>query len=212
MASELSAAERMAREHAVTHQAYIEPEDADSPAPAAEPSSSRGPTVADKVAGKQANPKALDTESHELFPELGSSKGKSAASAVPTWGARTNGKGASNGASAGAPSPAIASVATPAMTLPGRNVETITIDPQHILPRQKLRRPIPDIIKDINKRSRAKITMSSAANGRYKFEAAGPQDVAQQALKDLVSQIGNKVSLSQEPSLFFGIYVNKWVY
>lgn len=199
--TELSAAERMAREHAVTHQAYVEPEET----PAAEPSTSsasQAPTIADKVAGKQANSKPIDTQSHELFPELGSSKGKAAASAVPTWGARTGGSnGASNGASSGVPAPALASVAKPAVSLPGRNVETITIDPQHVLPRQKLRRPIPDIIKDINKKSRAKITMSSAANGRYKFEATGPQDVAQQALKDLVSQIGTKVSLPL-PSVF----------
>ncbi|PKS11507.1 hypothetical protein jhhlp_003272 [Lomentospora prolificans] len=193
MSSELSAAERMAREHAVTHQAYVEPEEAEGPASVAEASSSRGPTAADKVSGKQANPKALDTQSHELFPELGSSKGKASASAIPTWGART---GASNGASNGSSGPALASVAKPAVSLPGRNVETITIDPQHILPRQKLRRPIPDIIKDINKRSRAKITMSSATNGRLKFEATGPQDVAQQALKDLVSQIGTKNTIT----------------
>ncbi|CAI4219941.1 unnamed protein product [Parascedosporium putredinis] len=198
--TELSAAERMAREHAVTHQAYIEPEEAPVAEPSTSSSASQAPTIADKVAGKQANSKPIDTQSHELFPELGSSKGKAAAaSAVPTWGARTGGSnGASNGASSGVPAPALASVAKPAVSLPGRNVETITIDPQHVLPRQKLRRPIPDIIKDINKKSRAKITMSSAANGRFKFEATGPQDVAQQALKDLVSQIGTKTTISLE--------------
>jgi hypothetical protein len=85
------------------------------------------------------------------------------------------------------------------LTLPGRNVESVTIEPHHIMPKKDLRRPIPDVIKDINRKSRASITMSSAANGRLKFDATGPQDVAQQALKELVRQIGTKVRVVPTP-------------
>jgi hypothetical protein len=59
-----------------------------------------------------------------------------------------------------------------------------------------LKRPIPDIIKDINRKSRATVSMATSTNGRYKFDATGPQDVAQQALKDLIAQIGTRVSPS----------------
>jgi hypothetical protein len=79
------------------------------------------------------------------------------------------------------------------MFIPGRKVESVTLEPQFITPRGQLKRPIPDIIKDINRKSRANISMSTSANGRLKFDATGPQDVAQQALKDLVQQIGTRV-------------------
>lgn len=194
MASEMSAAERMAQEHANSHQAYVEPAPeepelattsasvSDAPAPSQE-----APSYAQPAGKKQKAP--LDTQSHELFPELGSaSKGKGTASAVPTWGAGPNGKENANGP----PRP----MATPAMTLPGRNVESITIEPHHILPKKDLPRPIPDVIRDINRKSRANVSMLSAANGRLKFDATGPQDVAQQALKELVRQIGVRVCLS----------------
>uniref|UniRef100_A0A8H7TPT7 K Homology domain-containing protein n=1 Tax=Bionectria ochroleuca TaxID=29856 RepID=A0A8H7TPT7_BIOOC len=81
------------------------------------------------------------------------------------------------------------------MFIPGRNVESITLEPQDVMPRGQLRRPIADIIKDINRKSRANISMGGASNGRLKFDATGPQDVAQQALKDLVSQIGTRTSI-----------------
>jgi hypothetical protein len=80
------------------------------------------------------------------------------------------------------------------MAIPGRNVETIMLPSSSILPRTQLRRPIPDIVKDINRKSRAVITMANGPGGQLKFEASGPQDKAQQALRDLVSQIGRKVS------------------
>lgn len=146
---------------------------------------------------------ALDTQSHELFPELGASKGKSA-SVAPVWGAKNNANGKTNGsASSGASrsSTPASGVATPSqgpapsMLIPGRNVESVTLEPQFILPRGQLKRPIPDIIKDINRKSRANITMATAPNGRLKFDATGPQDVAQQALKDLVQQIGTRTSI-----------------
>lgn len=195
MASEMSAAERMAQEHATSHQAYVEPAPeepepatafasaSDAPAPSQDASSYAQPT------GKKQNKAPLDTQSHELFPELGSSasKGKGAANAIPTWGTSANGKENANGP----PRPMV----TPAMTLPGRNVESITIEPHHILPKKDLPRPIPDVIREINRKSRANVSMLSAANGRLKFDATGPQDVAQQALKELVRQIGVKVCL-----------------
>jgi len=167
-----------------------------------------GPTMSAKAAGKQKaqapSAAALDTQSTELFPQLGGAK-KAAPVVAPVWGAKaTNGKtngsaaNAANGNSrattpgSGATTPARGA---PAVSIPGRNVESVLLDPQHVLPRHQLRRPIPDVIKDINRRSRANVSMAQSAGGRMKFEATGPQDVAQQALKELVQQIGAKVRL-----------------
>ncbi|KAM6533101.1 hypothetical protein FALCPG4_006121 [Fusarium falciforme] len=197
--SELSAAQKLMQKHAeAPHHVTVEDApDEDLPIRApAEASNS-----ADVAIPKPTKPAAatLDTQSHELFPELGAPKGK-AANVAPIWGAKNaNGKtngGASNGGSrSSTPVSGAATPNKPSMFIPGRNVETVTLDPQYILPRGQLRRPITDIIKDINRKSRATISMATSANGRYKFDAAGPQDVAQQALKDLVAQIGTRTAI-----------------
>ncbi|EXF76724.1 KH domain-containing protein [Colletotrichum fioriniae PJ7] len=195
--AETSAAQRLLQTHADLHPTVEDVPDEDLPvksgdAPSwAEPSSSR---VANKQKEASASGKKIDTHSHELFPELGTSKGKSAGPNVtPIWGAKSNASTPANGVSRSS-TPA-SGAATPKMSIPGRNVETVVLDPQFILPRNQLKRPIPDIMKDINRKSRANITLSNGPNGKLKFEATGPQDVAQQALKDLVQQIGTKTTI-----------------
>lgn len=184
---ESSAAQKLLQKHAQDpHSVTVEDaEDEDLPVH----KHSAPPTT--KQPEPQRPKERLDTQSHELFPELGASKGKSA-NVPPVWGAKTNTNGKTNGSG---PS-AVSQGPAPAMFIPGRNVESITLEPQDIMPRGQLRRPIADIIKDINRKSRANISMGGASNGRLKFDATGPQDVAQQALKDLVSQIGTRVRWS----------------
>lgn len=217
---DLSAAQKLLQKHAVTVE-EVPDEELKLPKPSApEPgpidkdnAPSWGPTMSAKAAGKQkvqettaGRPTGLDTQSHELFPELGGPKPKANAGVVPQWGAKTNVNGKTNGASpangtsrASTPASGIATPTgsalhgPPSMSIPGRNVESIWLEPQHILPRTQLRRPIPDIIKDLNRKSRATISMPATADRRLRFDAAGPQDIAQQALKELVQQIGAKV-------------------
>ena len=197
---ESSAAQQLLQKHAeAPHHVTIEDaEDPDLPAP-----SQRNATASSAQAPAQKGPSKsnLDTQSHELFPELGASKGKSA-NVAPVWGAKSNSGGKANGASPSIASPPPASTspaaapsqtAKPSMFIPGRNVESVTLEPRYVLQRGQLKRPIPDIIKDLNRKSRANISMSTASNGRLKFDATGPQEVAQQALKDLVQQIGTRV-------------------
>jgi hypothetical protein len=178
------------------------------------------PTMSTKAAGKQkaesqASSAPLDTGSHEVFPELGPPKTKAETGTAPIWSAKNfangqkgAGKAAVNGSS-GAATPASgtsrsspvprsangAGFSLPNVSLPGRNVESIILEPQHILSRQQLKRPLPDIIKDFNRKSRVNITMTPVQNGKIRFEAAGSQDVAQQALRDLVQQIGTKQTI-----------------
>ncbi|KFG85050.1 putative RNA binding effector protein [Metarhizium anisopliae] len=210
MASEESAAQKLLQKHAEEpHTVTVEdvPDEELPVKPTNDASGSWAAPITSKAAGKQkesSNPKApLDTQSHELFPELGAPKVKTA-NVAPIWGAKSNANGKTNGAASngasrsstptsGTATPSKA--AAPSMFIPGRNVETVTLEPQFVLPRGQLKRPIPDIIKDINRKSRANITMANGANGRYKFEATGPQEIAQQALKDLVQQIGTRTSI-----------------
>lgn len=194
-----SAAQQLMQKHAEPHAVSVEDvPDVDLPKPTNDASGSWAAPVAGSSNGKApaASKKGIDTQSHEVFPELGGPKGKNA-SVAPIWGAKntTNDKpNGSNGVSRSS-TPASTQGPTPAMSIPGRNVESVTLEPQFIMPRNQLKRPIPDILKDINRKSRATITMATATNGRLKFDATGPQDVAQQALKDLVQQIGVRTTI-----------------
>ncbi|ROT36247.1 KH domain-containing protein [Sodiomyces alkalinus F11] len=206
--SELSAAQRLLQTHAEAphHVTVEEVPDEDLSTTSFHGGSSQTPSseeiVSAKAAGKQkesqAPTRALDTQSHELFPELGASKPKGGANVAPVWGAKSNSSAPANGISrSSTPGSGVATPTggVPSMVIPGRNVETVVLEPQYVLPRTELRRPIPDIIKEINRKSRANITMSTSGNGRLKFDATGQQDVAQQALKDLVEQIGTKTTI-----------------
>ncbi|KAK0617381.1 hypothetical protein B0T14DRAFT_435770 [Immersiella caudata] len=217
--AEPSAASQLLQQHAAnSHHVTIEDavdEDLGKPVPAADASAADSkPSWAEpmsaKAAGKQKAQEAagLDTQSHELFPELGGPKPKASAGVVPIWSAKTGVNGKTNGASpsngtphASAPASGVTtptgpgSHKAPTVALPGRNVETMFLEPQHVIPRAQLKRPIPDILKDLNRKSRANITMTNASNGKLKLEATGPQEVALQALKDLMNQIGSKQSV-----------------
>ena len=221
--AEPSAASQLLQQHAAANSHHViveEVPDEDLKIPvaaepaASEPKPSWVEPMSAKAAGKQKAPESatIDTQSHELFPELGGPKPKASAGAVPIWSAKTNTNGKANGAGAGASpvngtprtSAPVSGVTTPtgpglhgppSVSIPGRNVETLYLEPQHVLPRNQLKRPLPDIIKDLNRRSRANINMSTLGNGKLKFEATGPQDMALQALKDLVNQVGTKQSV-----------------
>ncbi|EGX90950.1 RNA binding effector protein Scp160, putative [Cordyceps militaris CM01] len=201
---ELSAAQKLLQKHAqhIPHAVTIEDvPDADLPKPVNDASGSWAAPITSTAAGKQKEKQSsLDTQSHELFPELGAPKGK-AANVAPIWSAK-NGAPKQNGTNGTPPSPpppvsatgptSAGQVPPPVMSIPGRKVESVTLEPQFIMERSKLKRPIPEILRDLNRKSRANITMSSISNGRIKFDATGPQDVAQQALKDLVTHIGRR--------------------
>ena len=209
--SQPSAAQQLLQQHNDHHATVEDVPDEEGPTATSggDGGSSWGPTLSVKAAGKQKaqEPAAsLDTQSHELFPELGGPK-KTSAGIVPTWGAKPSANGKTNGASpangasrastpgSGAATPSAAAVrqGAPAISLPGRNVEYVVLEPKDLAPRNQLKRPIADVLKDINRRSRAKVTLTPSAGGRTRLEATGPQDIAQQALREVVQQIGAKV-------------------
>ena len=178
-------------------------------------SSSWGQTTSTKAAGKQKAQEAatatatLDTESQEAFPALGTGPKSTATknNITPIWGGANGKTNGSSWSANGTPrtSTPNSGVSTPtgfppSLNLPGRNVESYILEPSHIMPRNQLKRPIPDIVKDINRKSRAVINMVQGPNGSLKFNATGPQDKAQQALRDLIQQVGAKVS--KPPHIF----------
>ncbi|KAL7803369.1 hypothetical protein V8C44DRAFT_344489 [Trichoderma aethiopicum] len=186
---EESVAQRLQQHHVTVEDA---PDDELSSQAADDASSAvaPGPSAAKTPAKRQQA--ALDTQSRELFPELGAPRGKSP-SVVPIWGARSDANGGSNGVS-----PSLTPVsgsASPAplahVRIPGHSVERMKLDPGHVRP--EMRRGLEVLLKKIGKRFNTPITVSTGSNGQLQFQASGPQAVAQQALKDVVSQIGSKV-------------------
>lgn len=82
------------------------------------------------------------------------------------------------------------------MPMPGRHSEGIHSEriqfaPSQLLPRDQLRKPLQDVLRSINKSSKAKVEMKSSPNGNIIFEGTGPVDAARQALKDLAKEVGS---------------------
>lgn len=219
----LSAAEKMQLEHeqAEAHHVTVEEvpdEDLKPHQPSSDAPDNNSPASAsDKAAAaaKQkdtapAKPAAkLDIQSEELFPSLSDAS----ASKVPSlWGAKsvpndkTNGNGnhLANGTGSSrtaTPPPKTTRGGAPNVHIPGVYSETLTLQPQELKARDQLKRPLPQILQDLNRTSRATVRSLPAARGQ-KFEAKGPQEAAQQALKELVKQIGSTVRCYNPYSTF----------
>lgn len=155
---------------------------------------------------------ALNTASEEAFPALGPAKPRAAASVAPAWGKKpaslstngVNGNGATPSTTTSRASTPASGMATPAslpsrgpalptMALPGKHTERITFHPSQLTPRQQLKKPLNDIIRDINKRSKAKLEHKSGPGGMVIFEATGPEGAVRQSLKDIANELGSKV-------------------
>ncbi|SMR51785.1 unnamed protein product [Zymoseptoria tritici ST99CH_3D1] len=163
---------------------------------------------------------ALDTQSEELFPALGASKAPAnaapsmwskkpaavgkAANGVPNG--NTNGSAATSRASSRASAPVSGIVTpgsgaqsqrgpTPQMSLPGRYSEQIQLHPSMMTPRNQLKKPVAEVLRDINKRSKATIEMKSGPGGVIVFEGSGPVDAVRIALKEVANQLCAKQNL-----------------
>jgi hypothetical protein len=79
------------------------------------------------------------------------------------------------------------------MSLPGRYSEQIQLHPSMMTPRNQLKKPVSDILRDINKRSKANVEMKAGPGGVVVFEGTGPVDAVRVALKDVATQLCSKV-------------------
>ncbi|QDS72387.1 hypothetical protein FKW77_008560 [Venturia effusa] len=205
-----SAAEKLLAKHAAdeAHKVQVEDvvdeEDLAHPVPSADTT-----TMSDVAKGKKkvddaapapkSKAPAFDVGSDEAFPALAGPAPRQSTPIANTWGknTKTNGaKSATNGstnASARASTPGMMIPGSNSgLAMPGRHVERITLAPQDIMPRNQLKKPVAEVLRDINKRSKANIVTKEGPNGRISFEGQGPVEAVRQALKELVQQIGIK--------------------
>ena len=162
---------------------------------------------------------ALDTQSEDAFPALGAPKAQPAAAAPTPWSRKpaavgkaangmsngvTNGNTAPSTLSSGTSTPLSGIVTpsttapsqrgpTPQMSLPGRYSEQIQLHPSRMTPRNQLKKPVSDILRDINKRSKANVEMKAGPGGVVVFEGTGPVDAVRVALKEVATQLCSKV-------------------
>ena len=164
----------------------------------------------------------FDAQDQEAFPALGSGpKAPAPVPAAMAWGAKKPSlvHAGANGTNGNAPLSSMGSsrAATPSsglmtststnasrgpqipglsmpqqMPIPGRHSERIQFAPSQLLPRDQLKKPLQDVLRSINKGSKAKVEMKSGPNGNIIFEGTGPVDAARQALKDLAKEVGSK--------------------
>jgi rRNA processing protein Krr1/Pno1 len=206
--AEQSAASQLLQQH-MSHRATVE-DAVDEDLPSQPSGSEAAASPSSKGAGKQKNQDTagLATRSHELFPELGGAAPKPSSAAPPIWAARAGVNGKPNGSSPANGTPPTSmppsGVSTPTppalrgppnLSIPGRNVEYTLLEPHHVLPRTQLKRPLPDIVKDFNRKSRAQVKVMTQPDGKVRVEAVGPQEIATQALKDFITLIGTKLSI-----------------
>ena len=167
-------------------------------------------------------PSAFDPKSEELFPALGGGpKSRTSAPIASAWGFKkpaapanngptvTNGYGHASSAASSRTSTPASGVLTPNssnapiqhtrtsipqyMSMPGRHSERVQFAPSQLLPRNQLKKPLQDVLRDINKRSKATIEMKPGPAGVVYFEGRGPVDAVRQALKDVAKEVGSKV-------------------
>ena len=79
------------------------------------------------------------------------------------------------------------------ISMPGRHTERIQFAPSQLLPRDQLRKPLQEVLRGINKRSKATVEMKPGPNNTIIFEGTGPVDATRQALRDVAREVGSKV-------------------
>lgn len=155
--------------------------------------------VSVNAAGKQkeraqAAPK-IDLKSEESFPGLGGAP--TSKPNAPGWpkfnganGTPTNGSATDSGAN----TPATASRGPQSLT---RNIQApmLVLQKNEVLPKNQLKKPVPELIKDINKKMRTNITMTTGEAGALEFRDSSnaKESYKSQAIRDLGAQIGAKV-------------------
>ena len=198
--------------HHVTVEDVPDEEDVSHPPPStATKSVSTDAPLSEKAAGKlkaeepAPAPKkpALNTQSEEAFPALGPVKPRAQAP-VPTWGKKpvavtsNNATGSNGNSGASTPSgPAIRGPAVATMNLPGKHTERISFSTAQLTPRQQLKKPVGEIIRDINRRSKARLEQKTGPHGQIIFESTGPVDAVRESLKEIANEVGSKVCRSK---------------
>lgn len=149
----------------------------------------------------------LDTKCDKLFPGLGAGAPK--AVSAPVWGAnRTGVEGLhslddqKSPPSSGASMPSrINPMSSSARSLPQSLAGQIqppilTLQTKDVLPRNQLKKPIPDILRDINRKLRTNLVLMTGEGGVLEFRETSNQkeSLKQLAIKELGTLVGAKVN------------------
>jgi hypothetical protein len=175
------------------------------------------PSMSAKAAGKRkeepssgkANAPLLDTQSDELFPGLGGAS-KPVKTAPSQWVSKRGPPAATNGARNGTSTNGSSTPISDASNPPAS--QTVSRDkskpaasepglsftfPSKDLPRSATRKPLPEIIKEINKKYKLDLKQTTGERGDIKITATGPRasETAKnrQAFKEVGLQINTKV-------------------
>ena len=89
----------------------------------------------------------------------------------------------------------------PRLAMPGKSTERISFVPSQLLPRNQLKKPIQEVLRSINKRSKAHVEMKPGPGGALDFEGVGPADAVKEALMETANAIGSKVGSLGSTSL-----------
>ena len=73
--------------------------------------------------------------------------------------------------------------------------ERIQLTPAELVPRNQLKKPILDVLRSINKKSKAKVELKPGPENSLCFEGSGPVEAVRQALKEVANEIGSKVNI-----------------
>ncbi|RKF60780.1 Vigilin 1 [Erysiphe neolycopersici] len=150
----------------------------------------------------------IDNHSEELFPGLGDCNTKTIS--TPVWRANQpnpNGHSQLNCSNDNSIFPnqngvtnksvSISAPKTLPPSLAGQiQAPMMTLQSNDILPRSQLKKPIPEILKDINRKLRTSLSMMTGEGGVLQFRESSNQKetVKQQAIKELGTLIGSKKS------------------
>ena len=79
------------------------------------------------------------------------------------------------------------------MPIPGRHTERVQFAKSQLIPKEQRKKPLQDVLRGINKKSKATVEAKYAPDGGVIFEGSGPVDATRQALKDVAKEVGSKV-------------------
>jgi hypothetical protein len=160
----------------------------------------------EQAPAKESHKPFVDLQSEESFPGLGGAPTKQPSANVGSaWSAKSAATNGTNGVSTNGTSTPKAGLNTPVsaasqpatsaprhIDIPGQFKHRYPLKTNEMLPRTQLKKPLPEILKDINKKSKATVTFSPGQDGIV-FTGSGPQDAVLKALRDVVAAVGAKV-------------------
>ena len=148
---------------------------------------------------KENNPGGInvDLSSKESFPELSAVKPQ-APLAVPSWGAGKSSVSADDSTNASGAATPTSSNSSPfggpgTFNIPGQHRERITLAQSDLLSRAQMKRPLPDILKDINRKLKVNVTYNTGDKGNLYFTAVGP---TASSVREAIFELADRICVS----------------